>query len=39
VFAKLDVDRQAALVRRVLADLGGLAAPPPATNGNGAGHL
>jgi hypothetical protein len=26
VFAKLDVDRQSALVRRVLADLGGVAA-------------
>jgi DNA-binding CsgD family transcriptional regulator len=39
VFAKLEVDRQTALVRRVLADLGWLAAPPPTTNGNGAGHL
>jgi DNA-binding NarL/FixJ family response regulator len=39
VFAELEVDRQTALVRRVLADLGWLAAPPPTTNGNGAGHL
>jgi DNA-binding CsgD family transcriptional regulator len=38
VFAKLDVDRQTALVRRVLADLGGLAVPSPARNGNGAEH-
>jgi DNA-binding CsgD family transcriptional regulator len=38
VFTKLDVDRQTALVHRVLSDLGGVAGSGPIHQGNGKAH-